>query len=194
MNSLSSCVNCLSECTKSITCMCNADSLFVILAIKYLFLNFGVFMKKKGILLLIAILTIIFLLLLLFAKLNFNVNTALAIFSLILTVLSGTDFIKKHTSIKSTNKSPIDMWMVFSVAITAVSMYGLYIDPQLSPLEILTICIVSLILLVTVLVSAFLNYRKIKKPDVREIIKQSHSVFRESEETITITTTIKKAP
>ncbi|MFO3731099.1 hypothetical protein [Citrobacter koseri] len=151
-------------------------------------------MKKKGILLLIAILTIIFLLLLLFAKLNFNVNTALAIFSLILTVLSGTDFIKKHTSIKSTNKSPIDMWMVFSVAIAAVSMYGLYIDPQLSPLEILTICIVSLILLVTVLVSAFLNYRKIKKPDVREIIKQSHSVFRESEETITITTTIKKAP
>ncbi|HGV5528846.1 TPA: hypothetical protein ACNDMC_004327, partial [Shigella sonnei] len=56
----------------------------------------------------------------------------------------------------------------------------------------LTICIVSLILFVSVLVSALLNYKKIKKPDVREIIKQSHSVFRENEETITITTTIKK--
>ncbi|EJD6489941.1 TPA: hypothetical protein U2L64_000142 [Citrobacter koseri] len=151
-------------------------------------------MKKKGILLLIAILTIIFLLLLLFAKLNFNVNTVLAIFSLILTVLSGTDFIKKHTSIKSTNKSPIDMWMVFSVAITAVSIYGLLIEPSLLDIERYTIFIASGLLLLTVFTSAYLNYRKIKKPDIREIIKQSHSVFRESEDMITITTTIKKAP
>ncbi|MGX4995782.1 hypothetical protein [Enterobacter hormaechei] len=151
-------------------------------------------MDKKGIALIIAILIIIFLLLLTFAMLNFNVNTALAILSLILTVLSGTDLVKKYTTVKSTNKSPIDMWMVFGIAISAVSMYGLYIDPQLSSLERLTICIVSFILFVSVLASAFLNYKKIKKPDVREIIKQSHSVFRESEETITITTTIKKAP
>lgn len=151
-------------------------------------------MNKKGIFLVLAILIFILLLLFTFAMLNFNVNTALAILSLILTLLSGTDLVKKHTTVKSTNKSPIDMWMVFGVAISAVSMYGLYIDPQLSPLERVTICIVSLILLVVVLASAFLNYRKIKKTDVREIIKQSHSVFRESEETITITTTIKKAP
>ncbi|HFR7338443.1 TPA: hypothetical protein ACHXTH_002898, partial [Shigella sonnei] len=150
-------------------------------------------MDKKGIFLIIALLIFILLMLLLFAKLNFNVNTALAILSLILTVLSGTDLVKKYTTVKSTNKSPIDMWMVFGIAISAVSMYGLYIDPQLSPLEGLTICIVSLILFVSVLVSALLNYKKIKKPDVREIIKQSHSVFRENEETITITTTIKKA-
>ncbi|MGC0802087.1 hypothetical protein WKH16_03425 [Pantoea agglomerans] len=151
-------------------------------------------MDKKGIFLIISILIIIFLLLLTFAMLNFNVNTALAILSLILTVLSGTDLVKKHTIVKSTNKSPIDMWMVFSVAISAVSMYGLYIDPQLSRVERLTIFVVSTILLISVLTSAFLNYKKIKKTDVREIIKQSHSVFRENEETISITTTIKKAP
>ncbi|EOV2274926.1 MULTISPECIES: hypothetical protein [Klebsiella] len=143
------------------------------------------------------LLSIIFALLYFFAANQFNVNISLTVIALILTILSGFDFIRNITSFERPNKPPVDLLLVFSVAVAITSIISLVCKVDESILELreqVTIIGTLILLVLGMIASAYLKHKHGTKSKVRRIEKESHSIFNENNETITIITTIKKAP
>ena len=142
-------------------------------------------------------LSIIFALLYFFAANQFNVNISLTVIALILTFLSGFDFIRNITSFERPNKPPVDLLLVFSIAVAITSIISIACKVDESSLERreqVTIIGTLILLVLGMLASTYLKHKHGTKPKVRRIEKESHSIFNENDETITIITTIKKAP
>lgn len=144
-----------------------------------------------------CILSIIFVLLYLFAANQFNVNIALTVIALMLTFLSGFDFIRNITSIERPNKPPVDLLLVFSTAVAIISIISIVSKVDGSSLERreqVTIIATLILLVLGMIASAYLNHKHGTKSKVRRIEKGSYSIFSENDDTITLITTIKKAP
>ncbi|MET3701467.1 hypothetical protein [Citrobacter sp. UYEF32] len=144
-----------------------------------------------------VILSFIFFVLYLFAANQFNVNIALTVIAFILTGLSGFDFFKNLTSIDRENKPPVDLLVVFSVAVAITSIISIACkidESSLKPREQVTIISTLVLLIIGMVASAYLKHKHIIKPKIRVLEKESFSILRENDDAITIITTIKKAP
>lgn len=128
------------------------------------FFSNALFMLKasfKVILITLALIVII----LIPAFFQWKITLTLGILSLILTVLAGTDFVKKHTQVQfKKEQKPTDLWLVISVAVSIVGAIAICVDEQVACYEKIAYAITASALTIIAFCSARQSWLENKKP------------------------------
>lgn len=122
------------------------------------------FIEASGKLLLVTVILIA--VILLPAILNFGVpiTLVLGVISLSLTVLAGTDFVKKNTQINFTeNGTKYDLWMIVSIAISISGVIAIWLDKNADRLDKIVYSITVGILAIIVACSVYMTCKEKKK-------------------------------
>lgn len=92
------------------------------------------------------------------------ITLVLGVISLSLTVLAGTDFVKKHTKVSFSNGGvEYDLWMLISISVSLSSVGAIWIDANANKLDKLVYTLTVIVLLAIVGFSAWLT-KKNKAP------------------------------
>lgn len=97
-------------------------------------------------------------------NLNWPITLVLGVISLSLTVLAGTDFVKKHTQVKfRKNGETTDLWMVISIGVSIGGVIAVWVDKNASILDKKVYGIALLCLVFIAGRSVFLTNKERKK-------------------------------
>ncbi|MGR4049027.1 hypothetical protein [Kosakonia cowanii] len=122
------------------------------------------FLKAIGKLLIVTIILILVIILPAILKLEVPITLILGVISLSLTVLAGTDFVKKNTQINFTeNGTKYDLWMIVSIAISISGVIAIWIDKNADKLDKIVYFITVGILAIIVACSVYMTCKEKKK-------------------------------
>lgn len=123
-----------------------------------------IFIKASGKFLLATVMLIAVILLPAILNLGVPITLILGVISLSLTVLAGTDFVKKHTQINFTeNGKKYDLWMIISIAISISGVIGIWLDKNADRLDKIVYSITVGILVIIVIFSVCMTCKEKKK-------------------------------
>lgn len=124
-----------------------------------------VFIEASGKLLLVTVILIAVILLPAILNLGVPITLVLGVISLSLTVLAGTDFVKKHTQINFTeNGTKYDLWMIVSIAISISGVIAIWLDKNADRLDKIVYSITVGILAIIVACSVYMTCKEKKAP------------------------------
>jgi len=122
------------------------------------------FFKAICKLLFVTIILILVIFLPVILKLEVPITLVLGVISLSLTVLAGTDFVKKNTQINFTeNGTKYDLWMIVSIAISISGVIAIWIDKNADKLDKIVYFITVGILAIIVACSVYMTCKEKKK-------------------------------